>query len=140
VIPSQLRSLASACSRAAEEAVSRAPAVLPGWAVQGIGTAAGMCRAGLAAGAALTGTARAAMAEAEAALTREWPALQESASGATQVLTDAGPRRSRRRVWHQDGHAAIEVRGLSGRGPAHHRLAGGCAPRCGASVECAGPR
>jgi cation-transporting P-type ATPase I len=45
------------------------------------------------------------------------------AADAAQDLVDVGPRRTRRRVWHSGGHAAVEVRGLSGRGDSHRRVA-----------------
>jgi cation-transporting ATPase I len=38
---------------------------------------------------------------------------------ATRLLSDIGHERKRRMVWSQGGHAAIEVRGLPGRGAAH---------------------
>ena len=43
-----------------------------------------------------------------------------SAAGA---ITDLGPSRGRRRVWSRAGRAHVEVRGLTGRGPEHRRLA-----------------
>ena len=48
----------------------------------------------------------------------------QAGRGAAQTLTDLGPQRELRRVWHRDGHASIEVRGLTGRGPGHQRVAG----------------
>ncbi|PWI09007.1 cation-transporting ATPase [Streptomyces sp. NWU339] len=39
------------------------------------------------------------------------------------VLVDAGEGRARRRVWSRDGRAYLEVRGLSGHGERHGRLA-----------------
>jgi cation-transporting P-type ATPase I len=46
-----------------------------------------------------------------------------------QALLDLRPRRTRRRVWTNDGEAGIEVRGLTGRGPTHRRLAAGVTRR-----------
>ncbi|MBC6469563.1 cation-translocating P-type ATPase [Actinomadura alba] len=45
------------------------------------------------------------------------------ASAAAATLGDLGPVRHRRRVWSSDGRAHIEVRGLTGRGVHHRRLA-----------------
>jgi cation-transporting ATPase I len=45
------------------------------------------------------------------------------AVGLAKALTDLHPRRTHRRVWEDHGHAQIEVRGLSGDGPQHRRLA-----------------
>lgn len=59
-------------------------------------------------------------------MARELPAARAQAAeaaGTARALADLGPRRARRRVWHRGGHAAIEVRGLSGRGAGHHRVA-----------------
>lgn len=44
---------------------------------------------------------------------------------AARTLADLGPRRGQRRVWSDGGHAAIEVRGLTGRGKTHRRVADG---------------
>jgi cation-transporting ATPase I len=66
-----------------------------------------------------------ALAEAEAALAQKLPTAQHHAGQAAEALTDLGPQRARRRVWHQGGHAAIEVRGLPGRGPRHRAVADG---------------
>ncbi|EFL20694.1 hypothetical protein SSOG_00406 [Streptomyces himastatinicus ATCC 53653] len=43
---------------------------------------------------------------------------------AADVLRDTGERRTRRRVWAREGRAHVEVRGLTGHGEAHDRLAG----------------
>ncbi|QLH26753.1 HAD-IC family P-type ATPase [Streptomyces sp. Rer75] len=43
---------------------------------------------------------------------------------AVDVLRDTGERRTRRRVWAREGRAHVEVRGLTGHGEAHDRLAG----------------
>jgi cation-transporting P-type ATPase I len=40
-----------------------------------------------------------------------------------RVLFDLHPRRTQRRMWAGHGHAHIEVRGLSGSGPRHRRIA-----------------
>ncbi|WP_222720359.1 HAD-IC family P-type ATPase [Actinomadura sp. HBU206391] len=45
------------------------------------------------------------------------------AAAAASTLGDLGPTRRRRRVWASDGRAHIEVRGLTGHGPHHRRLA-----------------
>ena len=47
-------------------------------------------------------------------------------------LADAGLRRSTRRVWHEDGRAHIEVKGLTGRGTGHRRVAGDVTAALGA--------
>jgi cation-transporting P-type ATPase I len=44
-------------------------------------------------------------------------------ASATGAITDLGPNRGRRRVWSRAGRAHVEVRGLTGRGPEHRRLA-----------------
>jgi hypothetical protein len=41
----------------------------------------------------------------------------------TRALFDLRPQRTHRRVWTGRGHAHIEVRGLTGRGPRHRRVA-----------------
>src|SRR5215469_16607782 len=46
------------------------------------------------------------------------------AAEAMRLLTDIGAERKRRMVWSQSGHAAIEVRGLPGRGRAHRAMSG----------------
>lgn len=43
--------------------------------------------------------------------------------GSVGELLDAGGRRAGRRVWSADGRAHVEVRGLTGHGPRHRRLA-----------------
>jgi cation-transporting P-type ATPase I len=45
------------------------------------------------------------------------------ASAAAAAISDLGPSRNRRHMWSQDGRAHIEVRGLTGPGRAHRRLA-----------------
>jgi cation-transporting ATPase I len=47
------------------------------------------------------------------------------AVGLAKALTDLHPRRTHRRVWENHGHAQIEVRGLTGDGPRHGRVAAG---------------
>ena len=47
------------------------------------------------------------------------------AVGLAKALTDLHPRRTHRRVWENHGHAQIEVRGLSGDGRRHRRVAAG---------------
>src|SRR3954463_12318177 len=47
------------------------------------------------------------------------------AGGLAKALTDLHPGRTHRRVWDNRGHAQIEVRGLSGDGPQHRRVASG---------------
>jgi cation-transporting ATPase I len=44
-------------------------------------------------------------------------------SQGTRELLDLRPQRSRRRMWSGGNHAHIEVRGMTGRGPGHRRLA-----------------
>jgi cation-transporting ATPase I len=46
-----------------------------------------------------------------------------NASAAAGTVSRAGTARIRRRVWSANGRACIEVRGLTGRGPQHRRLA-----------------
>ena len=41
---------------------------------------------------------------------------------AVRGIAETGPRRTRRRVWSQDGRAHVEVKGLTGSGGRHHRL------------------
>ena len=43
---------------------------------------------------------------------------------AAEVLRDTGERRTRRRVWAREGRTHVEVRGLTGHGETHDRLAG----------------
>ena len=45
------------------------------------------------------------------------------AGPASQALLDLRPGRARRRVWAGHGQAQIEVRGITGRGPRHRRVA-----------------
>ena len=42
-----------------------------------------------------------------------------------KALADLNPRRTHRRVWQDHGHAQIEVRGLTGSGSRHRRVAAG---------------
>jgi cation-transporting P-type ATPase I len=49
----------------------------------------------------------------------------------SKALLDLHPRRSHRRVWSGHGHAQIEVRGMTGSGPRHQRLAAGVKRRLG---------
>ncbi|MFF7651200.1 HAD-IC family P-type ATPase [Streptomyces sp. NPDC007983] len=51
-------------------------------------------------------------------------ALRPLLADAADVLRDTGERRTRRRVWARPGRAHVEVRGLTGHGEAHDRLAG----------------
>ena len=44
------------------------------------------------------------------------------ATEAMRLLSDVGPQRTRRVVWSRGGHAAIEVRGLPGRGSVHRAM------------------
>ncbi len=53
------------------------------------------------------------------------PALRREVVSETRALTDLRPGRTHRRVWSGHGHAHIEVRGMTGRGPQHQRLAAG---------------
>ena len=50
-------------------------------------------------------------------------AAARGAGSAAGAITDVGPSRVRRRVWSRAGRAHVEVRGLTGRGPEHRRLA-----------------
>ncbi|MFL6128820.1 MAG: hypothetical protein ACJ73E_07125, partial [Mycobacteriales bacterium] len=51
--------------------------------------------------------------------------LRRQALPVSRALLDLHPARARRRVWSGQGHAHIEVRGLTGSGRQHQRLAGG---------------
>ena len=52
-------------------------------------------------------------------------AVTAGIAGAMADLADAGLHRSKRRVWSHQGRAHIEVRGLTGKGRGHNRLANG---------------
>ena len=54
---------------------------------------------------------------------REGEAAAANIGTSAAALADIGPRRTRRRVWSRGGRAHIEVRGLTGHGPEHRRLA-----------------
>lgn len=54
---------------------------------------------------------------------REASLLAGRVAAAAEAVADLGPRRTRRRIWSTAGRAHIEVRGLTGRGPGHRRLA-----------------
>jgi cation-transporting ATPase I len=49
--------------------------------------------------------------------------VQREARPAARSLGDVGPDREHRRVWSDHGHAHIEVRGLTGTGSTHRRVA-----------------
>src|SRR5215218_7823132 len=49
-------------------------------------------------------------------------AVPRQAVSVARALGDAHPRRTRRRVWQGAGHAQIELRGATGRGPEHRRV------------------
>jgi cation-transporting ATPase I len=49
--------------------------------------------------------------------------LPRQATATARALLDLHPRRTQRRVWAGQGHAHIEVRGLTGSGARHQRLA-----------------
>jgi cation-transporting ATPase I len=55
--------------------------------------------------------------------------VRQEASPAWRALLDLRPRRAHRRVWTGEGQAHIEVRGMTGRGPTHRRLAAGVTRR-----------
>ena len=58
--------------------------------------------------------------------------LPGQAASIAAAAADVGSRRRRRRVWSRAGRAHIEIRGLTGRGAAHRKLAGDVATRLGA--------
>src|SRR6266545_4945329 len=53
----------------------------------------------------------------------------QEAGPASRALLDLGPGRARRRVWAVPGHAHIEVRGMTGSGSTHRRVAAGVTRR-----------
>src|SRR5438034_9849870 len=55
--------------------------------------------------------------------------LRHEAVPAARALLDLHPDRSRRRVWAGHGHAQIEVRGMTGSGTKHRRIAAGVTER-----------
>jgi cation-transporting ATPase I len=55
--------------------------------------------------------------------------IRREAEPAARALTDLHPDRSRRRVWAEHGRAHIEVRGMTGSGPKHRRVAAGVTRR-----------
>jgi cation-transporting ATPase I len=57
--------------------------------------------------------------------------VDQEAAPLSKALLDLHPRRSHRRVWSGHGHAQIEVRGMTGSGPKHQRLATGVKRRLG---------
>ena len=58
-------------------------------------------------------------------------AVEQEAGPASQAVLDMRPGRTRRRVWASHGQAHIEVRGMTGRGPRHRRVAAIVAGRLG---------
>ena len=55
--------------------------------------------------------------------------LRREAAPVSRGLLDLHPARARRRVWSGQGHAHIEVRGMTGGGQQHRRLAAGVTRR-----------
>src|SRR6266545_2264030 len=53
----------------------------------------------------------------------------QEAGPASRALLDLGPGRARRRAWAVPGHAHIEVRGMTGSGSTHRRVAAGVTRR-----------
>ncbi|MGE5131565.1 MAG: HAD-IC family P-type ATPase [Gemmatimonadota bacterium] len=126
---------ASGAARTASGTARRTPAVISGAAAAASGAAraaAGM--ASTAQGAMAAATAAAPGAAAAAGQLRRAPGriggparelwhAGERAAATVVAAADMGRRRTRRRVWSRGGRAHIEVRGLTGSGPAHRQLA-----------------
>jgi cation-transporting P-type ATPase I len=70
------------------------------------------------------GAVASAGARAASAAVRQGVAVAARVGASTAAVADIGPSRDRRRVWSRGGRAHIEVRGLTGRGLDHRRLAG----------------
>jgi cation-transporting P-type ATPase I len=131
----RLRTAVLACQRTADSMVKAAAVSAVGTATAAVGnTASAVGSATAAAQTALAVAAQAAAAGRQAAGASTAAASKLAAAGgetagklagagadAFTKIADLGPRRHQRRVWSQRGHAAIEVKGLSGR--ASKRLA-----------------